>query len=338
MKLYELRAFGLAHLVPAERPPPEPAPGEVVVRLRAVSLNYRDLLVVRGDYDPKLKLPRIPLSDGAGEVSSVGSGVSNWKTGDRVVIPFMPRWIEGPPAAEKNASALGGSADGLLCEYAAIPAAALLSVPDHLSFEEAATLPCAAVTAWNGLFVSGHLQPGKTLLLQGTGGVSLFGLQFGRLGGATIILTSSSDEKLARARELGATHTINYRTEADWAKRVLEITGGRGVDLTLEVGGAGTLSSTLRATAIGGEISLIGVLSGVQGDVKTALVLHKSIALHGIYVGSRAMFADMNRAIAQYHLHPIMDRVFPFAETPTAFRHLESGAHFGKVVITLDNT
>ena len=335
MKLFELRAFGLENLVAAERPEPAPGPHEVLVRLRALSLNYRDLLTVKGTYDRNLKLPRIPISDGAGEVAAVGSEVGQWKVGDRVVIPFMPDWLEGRPSAEKSAGALGGSIDGLLREYAAIRADALLSIPDHLSFEEAATLPCAAVTAWNGLFVSGHLRPGQTLLLQGTGGVSLFGLQFGRMAGAEIILTSSSDEKLARARELGVTHTINYRTEPDWARRVLEITAGRGVDLTLEVGGAGTLSSTLRCTRHGGEISLIGVLSGMQGEIKTGLILHKSLRIHGIYVGSRAMFADMNRAIVTHALHPVIDRVVPFDETPEAFRHLESGSHFGKVVISL---
>ena len=335
MKLFELRAFGLENLIATERPEPVPKPNEVLVRLRALSLNYRDLLVVKGAYDPKMKLPRIPISDGAGEVAAVGADIFSWKTGDRVTIPFMPGWLEGEPTAEKSASALGGAVDGLLCEYAVVRADALLPIPPHLSFEEAATLPCAGVTAWNGLFVSGHLQPGQTLLLQGTGGVSLFGLQFGRLAGAEIILTSSSDEKLARARELGAMHTINYRTGPDWAKRVLEITHGRGVDLTLEVGGAGTLSQTLCCTRHGGEISLIGVLSGAQGDVKTGLILHKALAVHGIYVGSQAMFADMNRALSTHALRPVIDRVFPFAETHEAFRYLESGRHFGKVVISL---
>jgi len=224
----------------------------------------------------------------------------------------------------------------MLRELVAVRADALLPIPDHLSFEEAATLPCAGVTAWNGLFVSGHLQPGQTLLLLGTGGVSLFGLQFGLAAGATVILTSSSDEKIARARALGAQHTLNYRTQPDWEKEVMRLTGGRGVDLTLEVGGPGTLSSTLRATRVGGDISLIGVLSGVEGSVNVGNILHKTIALHGIYVGSRAMFADMNRAITAHKLKPVVDRVFSFAETPQAFRHLASGSHFGKIVIRLD--
>ena len=268
MNAFEIGAFGLENLKPAERPTPEPKPNEALVRIRAVSLNYRDLLIVQGKYNPKMELPRVPCSDGAGEIIAVGAEVTGWKAGDRVVIPFMPDWLEGEPDPVKGATALGGDVDGLLREFAAIRADALLPVPDHLNFEEAATLPCAAVTAWNGLFVSGHLQPGQTLLLLGTGGVSLFGLQFGLMAGATTILTSSSEAKMERARGLGAHHAINYRTEPDWDRRVLEITGGRGVDLTLEVGGAGTLNSTLRATRHGGEVSLIGVLTGMAGEVK----------------------------------------------------------------------
>jgi NADPH:quinone reductase-like Zn-dependent oxidoreductase len=257
------------------------------------------------------------------------------KPGDRVVIPFMPGWIEGELDGEKAESALGGAVDGVLVESIAVRADALLPMPEHLSFEAAATLPCAAVTAWNGLFISGNLQPGETLLLQGTGGVSLFGLQFGKAAGAKVVLISSSDDKLKRARALGADETINYRTEPDWDKRVLALTGGRGVDLTLEVGGAGTLSKTLRATRYSGHVSLIGVLSGITGEVQTAHILHKAITVRGIYVGSRAMFAAMNRAITQHQLKPVIDRVFPFESAPEALRHLESAQHFGKIVITL---
>ena len=337
MKLFEIRdSFGLDHLLRAERPEPEPRPDEVVVRLHAVSLNYRDLLVVQGKYNPRMKLPRIPLSDGAGEIVSVGAEVTTWKPGDRVVAPFFPAWLDGEITAAKAASALGGDVDGLLREFATVRADALLSIPPHLSFEQAATLPCAALTAWNGLFVSGHLQPGQTLLLQGTGGVSLFGLQFGRMAGATIILISSSDAKLERARAMGAHHTINYRTEPEWPKRVLEITNGRGVNLTLEVGGAGTLSKTLRATGYAGHVSLIGVLSGIAGEVQIGHILHKALTVRGIYVGSRAMFRAMNEAITQHRLEPVIDRVFSFDESPEAFRHLESAQHFGKIVIRID--
>jgi len=337
MKLFEIReAFGLDHLLPAERTAPEPKAREVLIRLRAVSLNYRDLLVVQGKYNPHLKLPRVPISDGAGEVVAVGAEVTEWKPGDRVVAPFFPDWIEGNPTAAKSASALGGDVDGLLREFATIRADALLPVPEHLSFEHAATLPCAAVTAWNGLFVTGKLQPGQTLLLQGTGGVSLFGLQFGLLAGATTILISSSEAKLERARAMGAHHTINYKAEPDWDKRVREITAGRGVDLTLEVGGTGTLGKTLRATGHGGRVSLIGVLSGIAGDVPIGPILHKAITVSGIYVGSKTMFAAMNRAIVQHRLEPTIDRTFSFEESVEAFRHLESGQHFGKVVIQIN--
>jgi NADPH:quinone reductase-like Zn-dependent oxidoreductase len=336
MKLFELRAFGLENLRPAERPEPVPQPHEALVRLRAVSLNYRDLLIVRGKYNPRLKFPRVPISDGAGEVVAVGSEVRMWKAGDRVVIPFMPDWLEGSPDAAKTDGALGGNVDGLLREFAAIRADALLPIPSHLNFEEAATLPCAGLTAWHGLFVAGHLQPGQTLLLQGTGGVSLFGLQFGHLSGAKIILTSSNDAKLEQARQMGAHDTINYRANPDWDRRVLELTGGDGVDLTLEVGGADTLSQTLRATRAGGRVSLIGVLSGIESKLNLGPILHRAIGLQGIYVGSREMFAQMNAAIAQHELRPVIDRVFSFADAPAAFRHLESGTHFGKIVIGID--
>ncbi len=333
MKLFELQAFGIEHLKRAERPAPEPDADEVMIRIRAVSLNYRDLLLVQGKYNPRLNFPRVPVSDGAGEVVAIGEKVTAWNIGDRVVIPFMPAWLDGELSAAKASSALGGDVDGLLQEFVVIRADALLPLPPPFSFEQAAALPCAAVTAWNGLFVSGNLQPGQTLLLQGTGGVSLFGLQFAKIAGATIILTSSSDAKLERVRAMGAHHTINYRTEPDWEKRVLEITQGRGVDLTLEVGGVGTLAKTLKATAYAGHISLIGVLTGISGELQIGHILHKALTVRGIYVGSRAMFAAMNAAITQHNLEPVIDRVFSFDETLDAFRHLESAQHFGKIVI-----
>ena len=335
MKALELRGFGLDQLVLSERPTPQPGAGEVLVKLRAVSLNFRDLLVVQGKYNPRMKLPRVPVSDGAGEVAAVGEGVTAWKPGDRVVIPFMPAWSTGPLSATASASALGGDVDGLLREFAVIAAEALLPIPPHLSFEQAATLPCAGVTAWNGLFDSGNLRAAQTVLLQGTGGVSLFGLQFAKAAGATVILTSSSDAKLERARSLGADHTINYKTDLAWDKRVLERTGGHGVDLTLEVGGTGTLSKTCRATAFSGHISLIGVLAGIAGEVQIGNILHKALTVRGIYVGSRQMFAAMNAALVQYKLEPVIDLVFHFDESIAAFQHLETGQHFGKIVIRL---
>ena len=337
MKLFEIRdSFGLDNLKPAERPTPEPRPDEVLIRVRAVSLNYRDLLVVQGKYNPRMKLPRVPLSDGAGEIVSVGAEVTGWKPGERVVAPFFPAWLNGELTGPAAASALGGDVDGMLREFITIRADALLSIPDHLSYEQAAALPCAAVTAWNGLFVSGHLKPGQTLLLQGTGGVSLFGLQFGKIAGANIILLSSSDAKLERARALGADHTINYKSTPDWEKEIHKITNGRGVDLTLEVGGTGTLSKTLKATTYAGQVSLIGVLTGISGDVQIAPVLHKAITIRGIYVGSRTIFESMNRAIAQHKIEPIIDQVFSFDQALDAFRHLESAQHFGKIVIRIN--
>ena len=335
MKLFELPAFGIDNLRLVERPTPEPAADEVLVRLRAVSLNFRDQLVIQGKYNPRMALPRVPVSDGAGEVVAVGAAVTAWKSGDRVVIPFFPAWLDGELTAAKAASGLGGDVDGLLSEFAVIKADALLPIPAHLSFAQAAALPCAAVTAWNGLFVTGNLQPEQTLLLQGTGGVSIFGLQFGAIIGANMILLSSSDAKLERARAMGAQHTINYRTTPDWEKQVREITNGRGVDLTLEVGGIGTLPRTLKATAYAGHISLIGVLAGISGEIQLGQILHKALTVRGIYVGSRAMFQKMNEVIFQHRLEPVIDRMFPFDQAVDAFRHFESAQHFGKVVIQL---
>jgi NADPH:quinone reductase-like Zn-dependent oxidoreductase len=335
MKLFEIRGgFGLEHLLPGERDVPEPGPREALVRVRAASLNYRDLLVVEGRYNPRMQLPRVPFSDGAGEIVSVGAEAADWKPGDRVVIPFFPAWREGALTRAKAASALGGDVDGVLCEYVTVPADCLLSIPDHLDFTQAAALPCAAVTAWNALFVAGGLLPGQTVLLQGTGGVSLFGLQLAHAAGARVILISSSDAKLERAREMGADETINYTTEPDWEKKVLELTAGEGVDLTLEVGGAGTLPRTLRATRHNGRISLIGVLAGGGGDLQIFPILHKMLAVQGIYVGSRAMFADLNRFLTQWHLAPVIDRVFNFAETPAALLCFRDESHFGKVCVT----
>jgi NADPH:quinone reductase-like Zn-dependent oxidoreductase len=335
MKLFELRdGFGFDHLLPAEWPTPEPGPREALVRIRAASLNYRDLLVIEGKYNPRMQLPRVPLSDGAGEIAAVGAEVVDWKPGDRVVMPFFPAWREGSLTREKAASALGGDVDGVLSEYITVPAECLLPLPEHLDFIQAAALPCAAVTAWNGLFMAGALQPGQTVLLQGTGGVSLFGLQLAHAAGARVILLSSSDAKLERARGLGADETINYQAVPDWEKKVLELTGGEGVDLTLEVGGAGTLPKTLRATRHGGRISLIGVLAGGGGDLQIFPILHKMLAIHGIYVGSRAMFAELNRFLIRQQMVPVVDRVFDFAETPAALHYFREGRHFGKVCVT----
>jgi NADPH:quinone reductase-like Zn-dependent oxidoreductase len=334
MKAFQIQEFGGPDAVRlAELPDPAPGPGQVLIRVRAVSLNFRDLLMSRGIYNPKLKLPALPVSDGAGEVVATGAGVSRFKPGDRVAACFMPEWVDGPPDDEKARSALGGGGVGMLAELAVLPEHGLVSIPSHLSIEEAATLPCAGVTAWNALVASGGIKPGDTVLVQGTGGVSLFALQLARLAGARVIATSSSDQKLARALELGATDGINYKTTADWDKRARELTAGKGVDKIIEVGGAGTLPRSMRAVRTGGYIALIGVLSGVSAEVNPMPILMKNIRVQGIFVGSRAMFEAMNRAITISQLHPIIDRVFEFDEAPQALKHLESGAHFGKIVI-----
>lgn len=336
MKVCEIREhFDLDALTLTERPQPRPGPYEVLVRLKAASLNYRDLLVVKGQYNPKLPLPRIPLSDAAGEVAAVGPGVTRVQVGQRVAAIFMQKWLDGELDDSKAKSDLGGSIDGLLAEYAVLHEEGLVQVPEHLSFEEAATLPCAAVTAWHGLITEGRVKPGATVLLQGTGGVSLFALQFARLAGARILITSSSNEKLARARQLGAAEGINYKETPEWGDKARQLTGGHGVDHVVEVGGAGTLGQSLRAVRRGGQISLIGVLSG-PGQANPLPILMKNVRVQGIFVGSRAMFEAMNRAIAVHQLRPVIDRVFSFAEAVQAFRHLDSAAHFGKICIRID--
>jgi NADPH:quinone reductase-like Zn-dependent oxidoreductase len=333
MKVYEIRAFGLDGLKLTERPQPQPGPFEVLLKVRAASLNYRDLMMLKGSYNPRMQMPRVPLSDAAGEVAAVGPGVSRVKVGQRVAGIFMQKWLAGELTDAAARSALAGAIDGVLAEYVVLHEDGVVAVPDHLSDEEAATLPCAAVTAWHGLVTEGQVTAGDSVLVQGTGGVSLFALQFARLVGARVVITSSSDDKLRRAREMGATDTINYKTTPEWGERVRELTGGRGVDHVVEVGGAGTLGQSLKAVRLGGRISLIGVLSGGTGQVNPLPVLMKGVRVQGIFVGSRAMFEAMNRAIALHRLRPVVDRVFGFTEAVEAYRYLESAAHFGKIVL-----
>ena len=333
MKVFEVQnTFGLDSLVLTDRPEPRPGLGQVLLKMRAFSLNFRDLMVVKGLYNPKMRLPVVPLSDGVGEVIEVGEGVSRVKKGDRVAGTFMQKWVAGELTEEKARSALGGGGPGMLAEYVVLDEDGVVAVPAHLTDEEAATLPCAAVTAWHALVSEGDIRPGQTVLVQGTGGVSIFGLQFARLAGARVIATSSSDAKLARARELGASDGINYKANPDWEDRVRDLTGSVGVDHVVEVGGAGTLPRSMKAVRLGGRISLIGVLSG-GGQVNPLPLLMKNIRLQGIFVGSREMFEAMNRAIALHQLRPVVDRVFPFAEAREALRHMESAAHFGKILI-----
>jgi NADPH:quinone reductase-like Zn-dependent oxidoreductase len=335
MRAYEIRnGFGMEYLHPVERPDPEPGVGEVLVAVRAVSLNFRDLLVIKGQYNPRLPMPRIPCSDAVGEVSKVGPGVTRVQVGDRVAGTFLQQWLAGPITQAYLGSDLGASREGVLAELVVLPEEGVVAVPSHLSDEEAATLPCAALTAWHALFAETAIRPGDTVLLQGTGGVSLFALQFARLAGAGVLITSSSEEKLARAGEMGAEAGINYKTTPDWGDRARDLTGKQGVDLVVEVGGAGTLPQSIRAVRPGGTISLIGVLAG-GGEFNPIPLLMKSIRLQGIFVGSRAMFEDMNRAISLHHMRPVVDRVFAFAEVRQALEHMEQGKHFGKIVIRL---
>lgn len=335
MRSYEITAFGLENLKLAERPEPKPGPGQVLVRVRAVSLNYRDLLVARGQYNPRMPLPRIPCSDPAGEIVAVGDGVRRVSVGDRVCGTFMQGWIDGSLSDAASATALGGAIDGVLAESVVLSAEGVVPIPPHLSFEEAATLPCAAVTAWNALTTDIDVA-GKTVLLQGTGGVSIFALQFAKALGARVLITSGSGtsgsgEKLKRALEMGADAGTNYRTDPDWDKWAKSQTGGVGVDLVVEVGGAGTLDRSVKATRLGGKIGLIGVLSA--GNFNPMALLMRGITLRGIYVGSRAMFESMNATVEKHAIRPVVDRVFEFADAPAAFRHLEAAGHFGKVVI-----
>ena len=337
MKRYELeKVTGIDDVKLVERETPKPGAGQVLVRMRAASLNYRDLLMVSGAYARGgLPLPLVPLSDGAGEIVEVGTGVSRVRAGDRVVLTFFEDWRGGALTEREMGTARGGARPGVLSELLVSPEDALLPIPAHLSLEEAATLPCAALTAWQVLAELQPVVPGETVLALGTGGVSIFALQLAKLFGARVILTSSSDDKLARARALGADETINYKSTPDWEKAVRELTGGRGVDRVIEVGGPGTFQKSIASLRMGGRLSLVGVLGGLTGGVEVLPILLGCLHVDGVYVGSRDMFERMNRAISHAHLRPVIDRTFPFDEAPAAYRYLKSGAHFGKVVIRI---
>ena len=326
---------GIAALVVVERPDPKPAYRQVLVKVAACSLNYRDLGIVRGTYRMRVADNIIPLSDGAGEVIEVGAGVKRVKVGDKVAGCFFQRWSAGEPNPDVHASALGGGIDGMLAEYAVLEEEGVIKLPDHLSFEEGATLPCAAVTVWHALVEHGKVTAGQTVLLQGTGGVSIFGLQLAHAAGAQVIITSSSDEKLARAKNLGADYGINYKSVPDWDKAAKDFTGGRGVDQVIEVGGAGTLTRSFGCIRVGGKISLIGGLSGPATELNPGLVLARRANLQGISVGSLQAFEAMNRCIAANRIKPVVDKVFDFDDVHAAYRHMASGAHFGKIVIRM---
>jgi NADPH:quinone reductase-like Zn-dependent oxidoreductase len=333
MKVWQIQSFGIDQLVLADVPRPRPGRGEVLVKVHAVSLNYRDLLMVRGHYNPKTPLSRIPCSDGAGEVVEVGDEVNDVTVGQRVTGIFMQRWLEGAPTAETSRGALGGDVDGMLAEYVVLQQSGVVPIPKHLSYSEAATLPCAGVTAWNALEHAAHVKPGDVVVIQGTGGVSIFVLQFAKLAGATVIGTSSSDEKLARAKTLGLDAGLNYRQSPEWAKWVQQQTGNRGADLIVEVGGAGTFSQSLQAVRFGGTVAQIGVLSQSEQPLPIPLILHRQVRIQGVYVGSRAHFETMNRAITANGTRPVVDRIYAFDEAREALKTMEKGSHFGKIVI-----
>lgn len=335
MKTYEINEFGIDNLTLTERDEPKPNPDEVLVKFHAFSLNYRDLMMVKGLYNPKLKMPMVPFSDGAGEVVEIGENVTKFKIGDRVMPIFMQGWIDGAINFEKRRTALGGDIDGVLREFGSFRQEGLVCIPDHFSMEEAATLPCAAVTAYNALFESGRMKSDDSILLQGTGGISIFALQMASVLGTRIIITSSSDEKLEKAKELGATDLINYKTREDWDKAVLELTEKQGVDTIVEVGGAGTMAKSLSAVKLGGHIAVIGVLSG-NGEINPVHILMKLVRMQGILVGSRQMFEAMNMMFCNHpYLKPVIDKTFEFNEVKDALKYIESGAHFGKIVVKI---
>ena len=337
MKTWQAQRYGGGEvLAPDDAPDLMPGAGEVLVRIRAVSLNYRDLLNLQAARPGHLAPPFTPCSDGAGEVLGTGEGVTRWKAGDRVAPIFFRDWVNGPFDMAYHKVALGGSLPGVLAEQVVMPEHALVAIPEHLSFAEAACLPCAAVTVWQALFRRGELAPGQTVLALGTGGVSVFALQLAHAVGARVVITSSSDEKLERARTLGTAETVNYRTTPEWDKEVWRLTGKRGADHILEVGGPGTLGRSMGCLAVNGNLALIGVLTGFAApDASLFPLVARNARLNGIYVGSRKDFEALNAFLSQHRIHPVMDRVFGFEEVPAAFARLTSGAHFGKVVISV---
>jgi NADPH:quinone reductase-like Zn-dependent oxidoreductase len=336
VKAYELQGpGGIDAMALVDKAMPAPGPGQVLVKLKAATINYRDLLTVKGGYGSRQKFPLIPLSDGAGVVESVGTGVTAFKPGDRVTGSFFEGWLGGEPSEAKMRSNLGGALDGVLCEYRIWPAVALVRTPDHLSDIEAASLPCAGLTAWSAVAKLGDIRPGQTVLTQGTGGVSIFALQFAKMSGARVIATSSSESKIEKLKALGADITINYKTTPEWGKEVRRITG-QGVDLIVEVGGVGTLNESIRATKIGGTIAFIGVLAGKpESESRLPLMVMQQQRLQGVTVGSVEDLQAMADAITANRMKPVVDKVFPFAEAKAAFAHMASGAHFGKVAIAI---
>jgi alcohol dehydrogenase len=336
MKVSLVETVGsLDNLKLIEQPEPRPGAGQVLVRMRAATLNYRDLVTTVGGYGSHQRRENlIPLSDGAGEVVEIGPGVTAWTAGDRVVGHIFPKWVTGAPTEDRLSASLGGSVNGVACEYRVFGENEILRVPDHLSYEEAAALPCAALTAWVSVITQGQIGPGQSVLTQGTGGVSLFALQFAKMGGAEIVATSSSAEKLDRLRKLGADHVINYKEDENWGHTALKFVPG-GVDLVVEIGGGQTISQSLRAVRMGGTVSVIGVVAGARHDLNVPVLILKNVRLQGASAGNRDHFAAMLAAIAHHKLHPVMDRTFPLADLRAALEHLKSGRHVGKVCIAI---
>lgn len=338
MKAFEIQnGFGLDHLAVAEREKPRPGRGQVLLRMRAVSLNFRDYLMVNGLYNPRQPLPLIPCSDGVGIVEEVGPEVDRVATGDRVVTVFSQNWISGPPTKEKIRATLGGPIDGTLAEYMVLDQEGVSPAPEYLSDVEAATLPCAAVTAWSALVTYGQVKAGDTVLVQGTGGVSLFAMQIAQTLGARVIVTSSKDAKLERAVEMGAWKTIHYVDDPGWGKTAKQMTGGLGVDHIVDVGGAGTMEQSCRAIRIGGEISMIGVLGGAKVEMALTPILMQNVRVQGILVGSRETLESMCRAFEVHRIRPQVDRVFPFEEAREAFLYMAAGGHFGKICVDFND-
>ncbi len=336
MKAIQINSFGMENIALKELPkPPSPENSEVLVRFHAASLNYRDYLVITGKYNAKFPLPLIVCSDGAGEVIEVGKGVSEFSVGDKVCATFAPTWIAGKPTKKELRTSLGGPLDGTLREYAILPESGIVKMPSHLSYEEASTLPCAALTSWSALFVQSQVLPGEFVVIQGTGGVSLFALQFAKLAGAKVILTSSSDEKLESGKKMGADFLINYRTEPKWGEKVKEITNGEGADHIIEVGGAGTLEESIKAVKLFGNIHLIGILGGTTPSLNLLPIVMGQVKIQGIVIGPRKSFLEMNRAIEENQMRPIIDKIFALGETRQAIEYLRDGKHFGKVVIKI---
>ncbi len=332
MKIWQVaREWSIDGMELVEQPDPTPGPGQVVVRIRAASLNYRDLLTIQGK-GGVTKLPLVPCSDGAGEVTAIGDGVTRIAVGDRVCPMFFQSWFDGGPSAGNRRLALGGSRPGVLQELMLLDAEGVSRIPDHLSFAEAATLPCAGLTAWRALFDEARIRPGDTVLVQGTGGVSIFALQFAKLAGASVVVTSSSDAKLERAKALGADHTINYRAVSEWGKAAADWAGG-GIDHIVEVGGKDTFQQSIEAAKVGGNILVIGVLSGFSQEISIPGIFSKNLHITGLSVGSRRMFESMAAAISRNRLRPVVDRRFDFDAVPEALRLMQSGGHFGKIVV-----